>query len=76
MRTSFEAPILLMESYHENIPIDRNKEARKRFFQDFKKSRTMPSFFSKTKIATINSITPPKVILIAESRIGEIWIDE
>jgi hypothetical protein len=76
MRISFEAPILLMESYHVNIPIDRNKEASKRFFQDFKKSKTIPSFFLRMKIETIKSITPPKVMLIDESRIGVIWIDE
>lgn len=76
MRISFEAPILLMESYHVNIPIDRNKEAKNRFFQDFKRSKMIPSFFLRMKIETIKSITPPKVILIDESRIGVIWIDE
>jgi hypothetical protein len=30
----------------------------------------------RMKIETIKSITPPKVMLIDESRIGVIWIDE
>jgi hypothetical protein len=74
--SSFEAPILLMESYHVNIPIDRNREANKRFFQDLKKRIVIPSFFLRIRTVTIVSIIPPKVILIAERRIGEIWIEE
>lgn len=74
MRSSFAAPILLIESYHVNIPIDKNREANKRFFQDFKKRIVIPSFFFSTRSVTIISIIPPKVILIAESRIGETCI--
>src|ERR671919_1833486 len=75
IRSSFEAPILLIESYHVNIPIDRNRDANKRFFQDLLKRIVTPSFL-RTKIVTINSITPPSVMLIADSKIGEICIDE
>ena len=74
MRSSFEAPILLMESYHVNIPIDRNREANKRFFQDFEKRIIIPFIFFRKRIVTIISITPPKVMLIAESKIGETCI--
>ncbi|MGH9979406.1 MAG: hypothetical protein ACRD8Z_26755, partial [Nitrososphaeraceae archaeon] len=59
-----------------NIPIDRNKDANKRFFRDLMKRIITPSLFLRTITVTINSITPPKVILIADSRIGEICIDE
>jgi hypothetical protein len=44
IRSSFEAPILLIESYHVNIPIDRNRDANKRFFQDLLKRIVTPSF--------------------------------
>jgi hypothetical protein len=65
-----------MESYHVNIPIDRNREANKRFFQDLMKRIVIPSLFLRTMTVTTNSIIPPKVMLIADRRIGEICIDE
>ena len=76
IRSSFEAPILLMESYHVNMPIDKNRDANKRFFQDLMKRIVTPILFLRTMSVTNSSITPPKVILIADSRIGEICIVE
>jgi hypothetical protein len=75
IRTSFDAPILLMESYHVNIPNESDKDARIRFFQDLVKRIGIFLFLLSTKAAT-NNIIPAKVMLIAESMIGEIWTNE
>jgi hypothetical protein len=37
IRTSFDAPILLIESYHVNMPNESDKDARIRFLQDLVK---------------------------------------
>ena len=76
MRTSFDAPIRLMESYHVNIPNDKDKDARIRFFHDLVKRIDIFLFLLSTKAAISNSIIPAKVILMAESMIGEIWANE
>jgi hypothetical protein len=76
IRTSFDAPIRLMESYHVNIPNDNDKDARIRFFHDLVKRIDIFLFLLSTKAATSNSIIPAKVILMAESMIGEIWTNE
>ena len=71
IRTSFDAPILFIESYHVNIPNDRDKDARMTFFHDLEKR--ISNFFAllKTHNATINNNKPAKVILMAESIMGE-----
>jgi hypothetical protein len=72
IRTSFDAPILLIESYHVNIPTESDKDARIRFFHDLLKRNSISFFFLDIKAATINNIIPAEVMLIAESIIGEI----
>ena len=71
IRTSFDAPILLMESYHVNIPNDRDKDARITFFHDLEKRTS--NFFAllSTQTITISNNIPAKVILMAESIIEE-----
>jgi hypothetical protein len=76
IRSSFEAPILLMESYQVNIPLERDTEAKIRCFHDLPK-RTDSSFsLLYTKDATSKSIVPAKVMLIDASTIGENWRSE
>ena len=72
IRTSFDAPILLIESYHVNIPNESDKDARRRFFHDLLKRSSISFFSLDIKAATINNIIPAEVMLIAESIIGEI----
>ena len=76
MRTSFDAPIRLMESYHVNIPNDRDKDARIRFFHDLVKRISIFLASLSTCDETSNNIIPAKVILMAESMIGEKCTDE
>jgi hypothetical protein len=71
IRTSFDAPILFMESYHVNIPNESDKDARIRVFDDLVKRIDISSFFLKIKAAASNNIIPANVMLIAESIIGE-----
>jgi hypothetical protein len=72
IRTSFDAPILLIESYHVNIPNESDKDARIRFFHDLLKRNSISFFSLDIKAVTINNIIPAEVMLIAESIIGEI----
>ena len=72
IRTSFDAPILLIESYHVNIPNESDKDARIRFFHDSMKRISISFFFLNIKAATNNNIIPDEVILIDESIIAEI----
>jgi hypothetical protein len=72
IRTSFDAPILLIESYHVNIPNESDKDARIRFFHDLLKRNSISFLSLDIKAATINNIIPAEVMLIAESIIGEI----
>jgi hypothetical protein len=71
MRASFDAPIRLMESYHVNIPSESDKDANIRIFHDLVKRIGIGLFLLKKKAATINSIIPANVMLVAESIIGE-----
>lgn len=71
MSNSFEAPILLMESYHVNMPTARKELAKISVFHDFKNNLKIPFLFIKNN-ATSDSIIPAKVMLIAESIIGVI----
>lgn len=41
MRTSFDAPIRLIESYHVNIPNDSDRDARIRFFHNLAKRKAI-----------------------------------
>jgi hypothetical protein len=76
IRSSFEAPILLIESYQVNIPAERDIEAKIRRFHDLL-NRTDSSFsFLYAKTATSNSRVPAKMMLIDASTIGEIWRNE
>jgi hypothetical protein len=71
MRASFDAPIRLMESYHVNIPSESDEDAKIRNFHDLVKRSGICLFLLKKKAATINSIIPANVMLVAESIIGE-----
>jgi hypothetical protein len=71
IRASFDAPILLMESYHVSIPNESDKDARIRIFNDLIKRFFISSFFLKIKFAIKSNIIPAEVILIAESIKGE-----
>lgn len=71
IRTSFDAPILLMESYHVKIPNERDKDARITFFHDLEKRTSNFSALLSTQTATTNNNIPAKVMLIAESIMGE-----
>jgi hypothetical protein len=71
IRTSFDAPILLMESYHVKIPNESDKDARTRVLDDLVKRIDISSFFLKIKAAASNNIIPADVMLMAESTIGE-----
>ena len=66
IRTSFEAPILLIESYHVNIPTAKEKQAKIRLFHDLENNIAV-SLLPIKKVATSNSIIPAKVMLMAES---------
>ena len=66
IRTSFEAPILLIESYHVNIPVAKEKQAKNRFFHDLESSIAVSLLFIR-KVAVTNSVIPAKVMLMAES---------
>jgi len=71
MRASFDAPIRLMESYHVNIPSESDDDAKIRIFHDLVKRIRICLFLLKKKAATISSIIPANVMLVAESIIGE-----
>jgi hypothetical protein len=71
MRASFDAPIRLMESYHVNIPSESDEDAKIRIFHDLVKRIGICLFLLKKKAATLNSIIPANVMLVAESIIGE-----
>lgn len=71
IRTSFEAPILLIESYHANIPTASEEQDRMRFFDDFENMETIARLLLKNA-AINNNRLPANVILIAESTIGGI----
>lgn len=73
MRASFEAPILLIESYHVNIPSERDKDAKIRIFHDLVKRIIVSLYFLKIRDATSSNIIPANVMLTAESMIGENW---
>jgi hypothetical protein len=70
MRASFDAPIRLMESYHVNIPSESDEDAKIRNFHDLVKSIGICLFLLKKNAATINSIIPANVMLVAESITG------
>ncbi|HEY0580347.1 MAG TPA: hypothetical protein VGC75_06540 [Candidatus Nitrosocosmicus sp.] len=71
---SFDAPILLIESYHANIPSERDKDAVIRVLQDLTKRIIVSLYFFKIIVATNNSIIPDNVILTDEITIGENFI--
>jgi hypothetical protein len=71
MRASFEAPILLIESYHVNIPSERDKDAKIRIFHDLVNRIIVSLYFLKIRDATSSNIIPANVMLTAESMIGE-----
>ncbi len=70
MRASFDAPILLIESYHVNIPSESDRDAKIRIFQDLVKSIIVFLYFETRDAASSNN-TPASVMLTAESIIGE-----
>lgn len=72
IRDSFDAPILLIESYHVKIPIASDNDARIRNLQDSAKYAIILIFFLKIKVAANNNNTPAKVMLVEESNKGEI----
>jgi hypothetical protein len=76
IRSSFEAPILVMESYQVNIPLERDTEAKIRCFHDLLKSTDSSFSFLYTKAATSKSTVPAKVMLMDASTIGENWRSE
>jgi hypothetical protein len=65
-----------MESYHVNIPNERDKDARIRFFHDLAKRVGIFLAFLNKYAATSSNNIPAKVILMAESMIGEKCTDE
>lgn len=71
INASFDAPILLIESYHENIPSERDKDAAIRVLQDLTKRIIVSLYFFKIIVVTNNSIIPDSVILTDEITIGE-----
>jgi hypothetical protein len=75
IRTSFDAPIRLIESYHVKIPNESDKDARIKFFHDLMKRIGIFLLLYKNDAAS-NNIIPAKVILMAERMIGEIWRNE
>lgn len=75
-RSSFDAPILFIESYHVSIPIASDNDARISIFVDSVNSTIMVLFFLKTKSAVSNNNMPAKVMLVEESTRGEIWTEE
>jgi hypothetical protein len=68
---SFDAPILLIESYHANIPSERDKDATIRVLHDLTKRIIVSLYFLKITVVTSNSINPDNVMLTDESTIGE-----
>ncbi len=68
---SFDAPILLIESYHANIPSERDKDAAISVLQDLIKRIVVSLYFFKIIVVTSNSIIPDNVMLTDESTIGE-----
>lgn len=71
---SFDAPILFIESYHVNIPNASDNDAMIIVLQDLVKRIIVSLYFFKTKVATINSIIPADVMLMADSTIGENFV--
>ncbi len=67
---SFDAPILLIESYHANIPSERDKDTAIRVLQDLIKRIIVSLYFFKIIVETSNRIIPDNVML-TESTIGE-----
>ncbi len=72
IRDSFDAPILLIESYHVKIPIASDNDAGIRNLQDSPKCAIILILFLKIKAAANNNNMPAKVMLVEESNIGEI----
>src|SRR5215831_18402441 len=76
IRSSLDAPILFMESYHVKIPIASAIDARTSSLVDFVNRFVMALFFLKPKTAVSIRKKPAAVILVAENTSGEILIDD
>ena len=71
-RSSLDAPILVIESYHVTMPIASDNDAKIITFADPVNRTTMVRFLLKAKIAVNNNNIPAKVMLVEESSRGEI----
>lgn len=71
IRASFDAPILLIESYQVNIPSESDEDAKISIFQDLVKRIIVSLYFLNIKIAVSNNMIPANVMLTAESIIEE-----
>jgi len=71
IRASFDAPILLIESYHVNIPSESDEDAKISILQDLVKRIIVSLYFLNIKIAVSNNMIPANVMLTAESIIEE-----
>ncbi len=67
---SFDAPILLIESYHAYVPSERNKDAKIRTFKDLVKRVVISLYFLNMKDATSSNIIPASVMLTDNNTIG------
>jgi hypothetical protein len=71
MSASFDAPILVIESYQANIPRESDEDATIRVLQDLTKRIIVSLYFLKKSVETSISIIPDNVMLTDERMIGE-----